>query len=126
MKKLFFLLLSLQVLFAGRVIAQAPVVFSGQNVIIGKSVSILEDSKGSYDLQTVSASGNFVPSVIETPNLQLSKSAFWLKFSIKNESSSDRLMLALEYPTLTVCDFYYPENGHYEVRKLSDTSAFSK
>lgn len=126
MKRLFFLLLGLQVLFAARVVAQAPVVFSGQNVIIGRSVSILEDSKGSYDLENVSTSGSFVLSAIETPNLQLSKSAFWLKFAIKNESSSNRLMLALEYPTLTVCDFYYPENGHYEVQKMSDTSKFSK
>ncbi len=126
MKRLFFLFLCLQALLTVKATAQSPVVFSGPNVIIGKSVSILEDSKESLDLQTVSKSGNFVPSAIETPNLQLSKSAFWLKFSIRNESSSDHLMLALEYPTLTTCDFYYPEDGHYAVQKLSDTSNFSK
>src|SRR5579863_3490382 len=126
MKRLFFLLLYLQVLFAAQAVAQAPVVFSGQNIIIGKSVSILEDSKNSYDLQTVIKAGIFNPSKIETPNLQLSKSSFWLKFSIRNESSSDRLMLELEYPTLTTCDFYYPENGHYLVQKLSDTVQFSE
>jgi len=126
MKRLFFLFLCLQALLTVKATAQSPVVFSGPNVIIGKSVSILEDSKESLDLQTVSKSGNFVPSAIETPNLQLSKSAFWLKFSIRNESSSEHLMLALEYPTLTTCDFYYPEDGHYAVQKLSDTSNFSK
>ncbi|MBS1529579.1 MAG: GHKL domain-containing protein [Bacteroidetes bacterium] len=126
MKKIFFLLFYLQALLAVRATAQAPVVFTGQNIIIGKSVSILEDSKDSYDLQTASKSGGFVQSAIETPNLQLSKSAFWLKFSVRNESSSDRLMLMLQYPTLTVCDFYYPENGHYEVQKLSDTVKFSR
>jgi signal transduction histidine kinase len=126
MKRIFFLFLCVQALFAVKAAAQAPVVFSGQNIIIGKSVSILEDSKNNYDLQKVIAAHNFVPSAIETPNLQLSKSSFWLKFSIRNESSSDRLMLALEYPTLTTCDFYYPENGRYLVQKLSDTARFNQ
>ncbi len=126
MKRLFFIFLCVQALFAIKAAAQAPVVFKGQNVIIGKSVSILEDKKNDYDLQKVIAARNFTPSAIETPNLQLSKSSFWLKFSIRNESSSDRLMLALEYPTLTDCDFYYPENEHYRVQKLSDTARFSR
>jgi hypothetical protein len=126
MKRLFFILLCVQALFAAKAAAQATVVFSGQNIIIGKSVSILEDSKNIYDLQTVIKAHNFIPSAIETPNLQLSKSSFWLKFSIRNESPSDRLMLELDYPTLTVCDFYYPENGHYLVQKLSDTAPFNQ
>jgi hypothetical protein len=126
MKRLFFLFLGLLAFLTVKATAQSPVVFSGQNIVIGKSVSILEDSKGSLDLQTVSKSGNFVPSASETPNLQLSKSAYWLRFSIRNKSSSDRLMLALEYPTLTGCDFYYPENGQYKVEKLSDTANFRK
>jgi hypothetical protein len=125
MKKIIFSLLLLQTLFAVKLAAQSPVIFSGKNVIIGKHVSILEDSKNNLDLQTVIKSSGFVASTIETPNLELNKSAFWLKFSIKNESPSDRLMLALEYPTLTACDFYYPKNGGYDVVKLSDTAKFS-
>jgi len=124
MKRLFFLLLCL--LCAANAVAQAPVVFSGENMIIGKSVSILEDRKNALDLQTVITTGVFNPSAIETPNLQLSKSSFWLKFSVLNKSSSDRLMLALDYPTLTVCDFYCPQDGHYVVQKLSDTTRFSQ
>jgi two-component system NtrC family sensor kinase len=126
MKRLFFIFLYVQALFAVKAAAQPAVVFSGQNIIIGKSVSILEDSKNDYNLQTIIKAGNFIPSKIETPNLQLSKSSFWLKFSIHNKSSSDRLMLELDYPTLTVCDFYYPENGHYLVQKLSDTARFGQ
>jgi len=126
MKRIILLLLLLQISFAAKLAAQAPVIFNGENTIIGKYVSILKDSANHFDLQTVSKSTAFVPSTIETPNLQLSKSAFWLRFSIRNTSSSGRLMLALEYPTLSVCEFYYPENGHYQVEKLSDTLAFSK
>jgi len=126
MKRIIFLFLLLQTWFAVKLAAQSPVPFTGENIIIGKNVSILEDSKGSYDLQTARKSAAFVPSSIETPNLQLSRSAFWLRFSIHNTSSSDRLMLLLEYPTLTICDFYYPENGRYQVQKLSDTLSFGQ
>lgn len=126
MKRIIFLFLLLETSFAVKLAAQSPVVFTGENIIIGKNVSILEDSKGSYNLQTARKSAAFIPSSIETPNLQLSRSAFWLRFSIHNTSSSDRLMLLLEYPTLTICDFYYPENGHYQVQKLSDTLSFGQ
>lgn len=126
MKRIIFLLLLLQISFATKLTAQSPVIFNGENTIIGKYVSILKDSTNHFDLQTVSKSTAFIRSTIETPNLQLSKSAFWLKFSIHNTSPSDRLMLALDYPTLSVCDFYYPEGGHYQVQKLSDTLPFSQ
>ena len=35
-------------------------------------------------------------------------------------------MLSLEYPTLDVCEFYYPVTGVYHTEKLSDTNSFSK
>ena len=126
MKRIFFLLLLLQISFATKLAAQSPVTFNGENTIIGKYVAILKDSTDNFNLQTVSKSTAFVPSAIETPNLQLSKSAFWLKFSIHNTSAADSLMLELDYPTLSVCDFYYPENGGYKVQKLSDTLPFSR
>ena len=126
MKRIIFLLLLLQIALNAKLAAQSPVIFTGENTIIGKYISILKDSTNNYDLQTISKSAAFVPSTIETPNLQLSKSSFWLRFSIHNTSSSDRLLLALDYPTLSVCDFYYPENGRYQVQKLSDTLPFGQ
>ena len=126
MKKIPFLLLLLQISFIAKLAAQSPVIYNGENTIIGKHVSILKDSTNNLELQTVSKSTAFIPSTIETPNLQLSKSAFWLKFSIRNKSASHHIMLELDYPTLSACDFYYPENGHYLVQKLSDTLPFSQ
>jgi two-component system NtrC family sensor kinase len=126
MKRIIFLLLLLQISLIAKLAAQSPVIYNGENTIIGKYVSILKDSTNNLDLQTISKSNAFVPSKIETPNLQLSKSAFWLKFSIRNTSASHHLVLELDYPTLSACDFYYPENGHYRVQKLSDTLPFSQ
>jgi two-component system NtrC family sensor kinase len=126
MIKGFFVLLCVLVLFSLKSFSQQPVVFKGDNIIIGKYVSILEDPGNRLTISDVRASSRFTPSLIQTPNLQLSKSGFWLKFAVKNESASDDLILALEYPTLTVCEFYYPQKGSYTVQKLSDDAPFRK
>ncbi|MBS1527444.1 MAG: histidine kinase, partial [Bacteroidetes bacterium] len=106
--------------------AQSPVIFRGSNIIIGKQVSILKDPQQNLDLQAVRKSAAFIPSDIETPNLKLSKSAFWLKFTIKNKSASGHLVLDLNYPMLTGCDFYYPVNGSYRAEHMSDTLPFAQ
>jgi two-component system NtrC family sensor kinase len=126
MNKGFFAFLLLQILFSSKTFSQKLVVFDGSTTIIGKYVSILEDPGNNYGITTVAASSKFVPSHLQTPNLQLSKSGFWLKFSIKNESLSTHLILALEYPTLSICEFYYPQNGRYAVQKLSDDVPFTE
>jgi two-component system NtrC family sensor kinase len=106
--------------------AQKTIVYKGGNIVIGKNVEILEDSTNRLDIETVREFGKFKPSASDVPNLQLSKSNFWLRFKIKNESSNDQLMLSVEYPTLDVCEFYYPVNGRYQEVKLSDRNPFNK
>jgi two-component system NtrC family sensor kinase len=126
MKKILLALILLLLTLVSKTFSQAPVVFNGNTVIIGKSVSILEDPSNTLRLSDVIASTKFIPSQTQTPNLQLSKSGFWLKFSARNKSSSAALMLALEYPTLSVCDFYYPADGGYRVDQLSDETPFTQ
>lgn len=97
-----FLLLSL----IAEVCAQSSVNFNGDKLVIGKYVEILEDSSRTMDLKEVIRSKGFTRSKIETPNLKLSSSHFWLRFSITNNSSQENLILALEYPMLSICEFY--------------------
>ncbi|MDN3548653.1 sensor histidine kinase [Mucilaginibacter aquaedulcis] len=99
--------------------------FNGENKIIGQYVSILEDSTNRKDLQSVIKSPHFTMSHTQVPNLKLSTSDFWLRFTIKNESQSELLLLNLEYPTLELCSFYYPVNGVYYSKTLSDTLMFN-
>ncbi|HVW13302.1 MAG TPA: 7TM diverse intracellular signaling domain-containing protein [Mucilaginibacter sp.] len=127
MKKIIFLLLyPLLALTTIGSKAQSAVIFRGSNVIIGKQVSILRDPQQHLDLQAVLKSPAFIPSDIETPNLKLSKSAFWLKFTIQNKSASGHLVLDLNYPMLTGCDFYYPVKGQYRAEHMSDTLPFAE
>ncbi len=126
MKKIYLSLFLLQILFLTKGIAQNIIVFKGDNTVIGENVSILEDPTKHLDFNAARKASGFVQSLTQVPNLQLSRSVFWLRFTIKNESSENRLMLSLEYPTLDLCEFYYPIKGTYSTEKLSDNNLFNK
>lgn len=123
MNKIICLLLLLQPLLACRSQGQSPVIFDGKNIVIGKNMSILVDTDH-LDLQRVSVSTGFRPATGPIPNLGVSTSAFWLKFTVYNRSSSGHLLLDLNYPMLSKCDFYYPENGRYQKEHMSDKLPF--
>ena len=86
--------------------AQEPIMFKGSNLVIGNHVSILEDPTNKLSIKEVVNSNAFIPSDVPIPNLQLSQSDFWIRFSIKNESDQEQILLALEYPMLSTCEFY--------------------
>jgi len=124
--KIAFLLLLFQVAGTLHCAGQKVVRFDGNNRLIGQYVSILEDPSNKLDFAAVSKSSRFIASDAQVPNLQLSRSDFWLRFTIRNESSDELLLLNLEYPTLDTCSFYYPVNGTYHHTTLSDNNLFSK
>jgi two-component system NtrC family sensor kinase len=126
MKKIYLVVFLLQVLFLSKGIAQKIIVFKGENIVIGESVSILEDSTELLDFNSMRKATHFVQSKTQVPNLQLSTSVFWLRFTIKNESSKNQLLLSLDYPTLGLCEFYYPINGGYRSVKVSDNNRFKQ
>jgi signal transduction histidine kinase len=126
MKKIVYSLLLLQFLFLTKGLAQQVIVFRGDNIVIGHNVSILEDSTEHLDFKTVRQSTGFVPSETQVPNLKLSNSAFWLRFSIKNESPEKQLLLSLDYPTLDLCEFHYPVGRDFKVVRVSDNNSFDQ
>lgn len=126
MKKIYVLFLLLPIFSPGKIFAQEPLVFEGKNIVIGRYVSTLEDTTGQLDIQSVRHSSNFVQSDLQVPNMQLSKSDFWLRFAIKNKSPEKHLILTLEYPTLDLCEFFYPVNNRYYSQKESDNTSFNK
>ena len=121
---LFVFLILLQAFFSAKVFSQAPVVFKGDNVIIGEHIAILEAPKNQLTLLTASNSPGYLQSKSQVPNLNLSKSDFWLRFTVKNESQENHLLLTIEYPTLEICELYSPVNAKYMVQKSSDTGPF--
>lgn len=125
MRKVICSLIVFQIFFTITVFSQKTIIFSGENTIIGQQIAIFEDTSNQLDIETVRNLSGFVPSTSQTPNLQLSKSDFWLRFSVKNKSKSELLLLQLEYPTLQLCEFYYPDKGGFSFIRASDRANFS-
>lgn len=123
MKRFYSILFLLSLIFSQRLSAQEPVIFRGENIVLGNHVSILEDPSNSLDLEDIVESDAFIPSRVPIPNLKLSHSDFWIKFSIKNESDLKKIILALEYPMLSVCEFYSMRDG--KVQSMSYDDPFS-
>ncbi|MCW3122792.1 MAG: zraS 2 [Flavipsychrobacter sp.] len=73
---------------------------------IGRNVSILEDKNDNLSLGQVQQSKDFIVSKQDVPNLNISASAFWVKFSVTNGTDSKDLVLNLEYPTIDTVVFY--------------------
>jgi two-component system NtrC family sensor kinase len=126
MNKNFFVLILFLLIFSSNTFSQDSVFFKGENEVIGRHVSILEDPANHFNINSVKTAPGFISSTVQVPNLKLSKSDFWLRFLIKNQTAEDHLLLSLDYPTLDVCDFYYPLNGKYHMQSFSDKFAFNQ
>jgi len=107
---------------------QAPVIFSNQeeSIKIGRSISVLEDKDGKLTVQDVSESGEFKQSTEENPNLGVSSSTFWIKFSIQNTSPDQQIFLELAAPLTDQAELYaFHEPGSYDTQKISEDEPFS-
>ena len=123
MKRLHCILILFTLICSLRLSAQETILFKGENLVIGNHVSILEDKTNSLSLKKVASSNAFVHSSVPIPNLQLSRSDFWIKFHIRNESGQEKIILALEYPMLSICKLYSLADGN--VQSLSYDDIFS-
>ncbi|MBO9699133.1 MAG: GHKL domain-containing protein [Sporocytophaga sp.] len=94
--------------------------------MLGKYISVYKSLNNSETISDILNENKFVKSENEVPNLGISPYSFWLKFSIKNESGQDTLLLSIEQPYLDSIEFYSPEKGTYKVFKTGDNYTFSK
>lgn len=123
MNRYYCILIILSILFSLKASAQELVILKHENLVIGKHISILEDPTNTLSLSEVRTSSAFVQSTVPIPNLKLSKSDFWLKFTMQNLSNEVHFILLLEYPMLSTCEFYSLAEG--AVQKLNYNTAFS-
>jgi signal transduction histidine kinase len=101
-----------------------PVVFKKDNILIGTAISVLEDKTKELDIYKVAKSNNFIKSTSQTVGLPLSKSNFWLKFSVKNNSDRENLLLMIENSSLEHAELFFLEDGHYKKEIVSNTFSF--
>jgi signal transduction histidine kinase len=107
-------------LYAGAMFAQeAPVVYQNEqkSLDFGNQIQILEDKEGNLLTEQAIASGDYKDNTQPVANLEMSTSAFWVRFNITNNSNSELLTLEYPYPTIDSVKFVelLPGGGYNSV-----------
>ncbi|MBL7937100.1 MAG: ATPase, partial [Bacteroidia bacterium] len=92
-----------------KIFSVTPVLLSNKSEVINirsSNFEILEDKENIMTIKTVVFSKSFVINNNEIPNFGISKSAFWLKFQVKNTTEEKKLLLMLAYPNLDEVELY--------------------
>ena len=101
------------------------IIFNGNDLLIGKSLEIAEDPDGSYNINNLK-NLQFVKSTEETPNFGLSKSTWWIKFTVRNNSPEKSMFLELAYPMIHSGELYAVDGNQVHSQKISETDPFYK
>jgi len=92
---------------------------------IGNKVLLLEDKNNKLTINEALNSNLFIKSNQTVPNFQISKSTFWIKFKIKNNTSLKSLLLELPYPTIDSISFLsLNSNNTYTIEKTGEYVPF--
>lgn len=81
------------------------------HIFIGNGVEYFEDKTATRDLYSVYKEP-FLLNQKGSLNFGLSKSVYWVKFKIKNETREDRLILKIAYPLIDSIDMYLMKDGY--------------
>ncbi len=113
MRPILFILSLCVALRGAGAIATVPVEFTanGPSGSIGHSSVIFEDTAANMSAEEVLARGTFKPCSTDVPNLPVSKSAHWLRFSIRNASEEPQLLLSVPYAEIDEIDLYLVADG---------------
>lgn len=112
LKKLSVLVLICFVSFASK--AEVIVTDSTETTMLGQNTWVLNSSK-ELSFEEVRKSNDFEKNVNEIPNLGISATSRWIKFTITNRGKSPDFFLHIAYPILDELELYSPsENGSYQ------------
>lgn len=91
------------------------------------NIFALEDTLSRFSFKDILVNKNFNVVPTEVPNFGVGKSTFWLKFSIKNETQEEKLLLQLSYPLMDIADLYsLNPDKTFSVSYAGDTHPFSE
>lgn len=104
----FFLWIAIILLSVFQAQASAPsFIFDGSNSDIhGENIEIIEDPSAELAINNVVNSTGYKTINQKVPNLMITKSAFWAKVRITNQSADDRLFIEYSYPIVNRADLY--------------------
>ncbi|MCO4291972.1 sensor histidine kinase [Solitalea sp. MAHUQ-68] len=117
-------------IFSGlNALAGSPIVITDHTkvYVLGNALSIYEDPSGKESLQQVIVKNDFKSNAHQNPNFGITKSAYWLKFTVENRSGVEQLLLAVENPIIDEIDLYqYNAKGQLIAQKLGEHYSFDK
>ena len=95
---------------------------------LSTSIELLEDPTGALDVEAVSrppASSGFVAGSPEKANVGFSRSAWWVRLTLRNPGEQARdLYLRQGYPLIDLVDAYQPEGGGWHHVATGDRRPF--
>lgn len=102
------------------------VVFTGQEIVLGNYIETLEDPNDNLTAAQILQSKDFIKSSGNTPNLGFSKSKFWVKITIENNSSEKHILLDLAAPLINSAELYELSADSLEhAESISAVSSFN-
>ena len=96
-------------------------------VSLNGHIEYLEDKEGNLTLKDAIASGNFVNAGENAPNFGFTKSVYWFRFSITNQTKQKSLLLEQGYPQIDYIDLFTPSlGGGFLEQQSGDMLPFKK
>ncbi|WP_233845450.1 7TM diverse intracellular signaling domain-containing protein [Dyadobacter sp. CY326] len=111
-------------IFSIQLVYGKPVEFHDGSMIIGKQLEIYEDRTNKLSFEEVRKEKGFVQSTDDTPNMGLSQSTFWVRFSIVNKTRRPALFLELAHPLIHTCELFEITGSHVKSEKYLETDDF--
>lgn len=97
---------------------------SSKTISLGKKLFILEDKESKLSISDVLNNKNFILSNQLIPNLGISESTFWIKFTIKNLCEVESLVIEVQNPVIDEIELY-PIGEPSLTRKMGEFKAYS-
>ncbi len=109
--------------------SKLPIVFSDkENMMnIGNSLQIMEDKTNRLSVSEVLNMTGFSESHQDVPNLGVSKSSYWIKFQLVNQTVEQKLILELQQPLMDEAELYsISKNGNFIKQRIAEDLPFYK
>ncbi|MES2395140.1 MAG: 7TM diverse intracellular signaling domain-containing protein [Bacteroidota bacterium] len=110
-------------------IAGSPVIIFSDTAnlsVIGNKIQILEDKTNNLSIHDIFTSSDFKQSIEQNPNLGVSNSTFWIKFTLQNRSNYNNLLLELSAPLIDEAVFYtYSPDSTFQAQRIDKSQPFS-
>lgn len=92
----------------------------------GPTLYFFEDKTGALAFPGVQQQ-EFTPVTNRGNSFGMTQSVFWFRFRLKNPlSQPTKRLLEIAYPLLDYIDFYYQQNGQWQLLKMGDLYPFSQ